>query len=531
MPIRFPCTACGQLLGIATRKVGTEIHCPTCGLAVIVPDEEQAKLLRQRARGEYKQSFPTPDTPPEISIPRERHEAFDGGLESFLTQLDVSSAASKPLAAANASSSINSPPPKQPPQAPSALASSKATTASAPKNGSNGTHIAPPRVAIPPAAKPSVPPPLLQKQQSPPETPTSEIPLTFEDHEVSVLSAADLLEIAEEPPSKPKPPLNAKLSASPPKSSTPARPAVPPPPMPAKLLPEVVAKEAAAPQAKEPPAPQVAKQATAPTPAPIAVPANASIPEVAPLVEFPSSAVPDFGFDFSSPGSAPVTLRSPEATPVTAAAASPTNATVPTAPFDNAVWISRRAIYTHVAILVLVSIATFLIGWISGGAGARVPGANNAEPVRFEALIQFVDTKGKTLPDEGAVVLLWPKQAKPLERLSIKRLAPFEPAPPADFPAFKALETLRGAYARTNAQGEVRDLMLTEPGEYYVLVISRNLARPPMEPINEKVVPILGDLFGGDAVTLLGTRQYTLKSYYIADTRTLNHTFGAAVEK
>jgi hypothetical protein len=41
----------------------------------------------------------------------------------------------------------------------------------------------------------------------------------------------------------------------------------------------------------------------------------------------------------------------------------------------------------------------------------------------------------------------------------------------------------------------------------------------------------LGDLFGGEAVSLLGTRQFTLKSYMIADTRTMNHTFGAAADK
>ena len=523
MPIRFPCNACGQLLGIATRKVGTEIHCPTCGLAVIVPDEEQAKLLRQRARGENKQPFTTPDTPPEISIPRERHEAFDGGLESFLTQLDVSPAASKPLTAASVSPSIKTPPPKPPPpKAPAAPVSAKSTTPSTPKNESNGTHIAPPQSVVPPpppATKPIAPPAPAPKKQSPPASPQVEIPLAFEDHEVSVLSAADLLELADEPPSQPALPPSAKAPTPPKQNPTVAQAAVSAP-----------SKTVAA-LAKPPVAPPATKQSTTPPPAPIAAPAAATIPDIAPLVKISSPAVPDFGFDFSSPVSAPAISRKAEPAPAASISASPTTATVPTAPFDNAVWISRRAIYTHVAILVLVSIATFLIGWISGGAGAHVPGANNTDPIRFEALIQYVDAKGKTLPDDGAVVLLWPKQAKPLERLSIKRLTPSEPAPPPDFPTLKVIETLRGAYARTNAQGEVRDLMLAEPGEYYVLVISRNLARPAMEPINEKVVPILGDLFGGEAVALLGTRQYKLKSYTIAGTSTLNHTFGAPVEK
>jgi hypothetical protein len=337
------------------------------------------------------------------------------------------------------------------------------------------------------------------------------MPLVFEDHEASVLSAADLLEVAEEPPTRPTPPPLAKAPAKPPAIAEAKAPTTAP--------------------LRELPAPPAAKQPALPPPAPKPMPLVAPLAEIAPLVAPKSAAAPDFGFDFSSPMPVPVMARPTEPALATAVAASSKPATVPTAPFDNAVWVSRRAIYTHVAILVLVSLATFMIGWISGGAGARIPGSSSGGPVRFEALIQYLAANGKTLPDEGAVVLLWPKQAKPLERLSIKRLAPYEPAPPADLPTLKALETLRGAYARTNAQGEIRDLLLTEPGEYYVLVISRNLARPPMEPISDNVIPILGDLFGGEAATLLGTRQFTLKSVMIADTRTLNHTFGAPTEK
>lgn len=486
MPIRFPCTACGQLLGIATRKVGTEIHCPTCGLAVIVPDEEQAKLLRQQARSP-KQSFPTPDTPPEISIPRERHEAFDGGLESFLTQLDVPPAVNRPVEPAKPAPSRPAPP-----KTPSVPRSSNKPPAN--QKGSNGTPAAAPRPT--PPAIPAAPPTSKQPAAAPPRTKppvaaAKEIPVAFalEDNEVSVLSAADLLELADDPLPVPAPPPSVKATVTP-----------------------------------------AAKQQTVPVP-PKQQPAAPAIgPEIAPLVELASPSETDGGFDFSAPRATPSPARKTEPALAPIAPNQPV-AAIPAAPFENAVWISRRAIYTHVAILVLVSIVTFLIGWISGGAGTRLPGGSNAGPVRFEAQIQYVAANGKTLPDEGAVVLLWPKQAKPLERLSSKRLSPSEPAPPSDHPTLKALELLRGAYARTNAQGEIRDLLLAEPGEYYVLVISRNLARPANEPVNEKAIPILGDLFGGEALNLLGTRQFTLKSYTIADTRTLTHTFGALAEK
>jgi hypothetical protein len=38
MPIRFRCAYCNQLLGIARRKAGTVVRCPTCAGHVVVPN-------------------------------------------------------------------------------------------------------------------------------------------------------------------------------------------------------------------------------------------------------------------------------------------------------------------------------------------------------------------------------------------------------------------------------------------------------------------------------------------------------------
>ena len=38
MPIRFRCAYCNQLMGIARRKAGTVVRCPTCSGQVVVPD-------------------------------------------------------------------------------------------------------------------------------------------------------------------------------------------------------------------------------------------------------------------------------------------------------------------------------------------------------------------------------------------------------------------------------------------------------------------------------------------------------------
>ena len=48
MPIRFRCSYCNRLLGIATRKAGTETTCPHCGYTITVPfpREEESKTDR-----------------------------------------------------------------------------------------------------------------------------------------------------------------------------------------------------------------------------------------------------------------------------------------------------------------------------------------------------------------------------------------------------------------------------------------------------------------------------------------------------
>jgi hypothetical protein len=47
MPIRFYCCFCHQLLGIATRKAGTVIECPTCKGQVWVPRPDEPGNLDQ----------------------------------------------------------------------------------------------------------------------------------------------------------------------------------------------------------------------------------------------------------------------------------------------------------------------------------------------------------------------------------------------------------------------------------------------------------------------------------------------------
>ncbi|MCS6977087.1 MAG: hypothetical protein NZM31_08795 [Gemmatales bacterium] len=60
MPIQFRCAYCNQLLGIARRKAGTAVNCPTCGKQIVVPTPEEgpAEEPRQKATGSEALSPP-----------------------------------------------------------------------------------------------------------------------------------------------------------------------------------------------------------------------------------------------------------------------------------------------------------------------------------------------------------------------------------------------------------------------------------------------------------------------------------------
>lgn len=48
MPIRFRCTYCNRLLGIATRKAGMETTCPHCGYTITVPTPHEENDRTER---------------------------------------------------------------------------------------------------------------------------------------------------------------------------------------------------------------------------------------------------------------------------------------------------------------------------------------------------------------------------------------------------------------------------------------------------------------------------------------------------
>ena len=51
MPIRFKCDQCGQRLSVATRKAGSEVTCPRCEYALVVPTSDDVKRSDSATHG------------------------------------------------------------------------------------------------------------------------------------------------------------------------------------------------------------------------------------------------------------------------------------------------------------------------------------------------------------------------------------------------------------------------------------------------------------------------------------------------
>jgi hypothetical protein len=81
MPIRFRCTHCQKLLGIAHRKAGTMVPCPKCGRETLVPQGEQEPSLPPTGGAGPAAGAPPPPGPDVPLFEQRNFEALlnDGG--------------------------------------------------------------------------------------------------------------------------------------------------------------------------------------------------------------------------------------------------------------------------------------------------------------------------------------------------------------------------------------------------------------------------------------------------------------------
>lgn len=99
MPIRFRCSYCNQLMGIARRKAGTIVTCPTCSGKVVVPQPSTSDQMSEEPPAaaqpplfeasdfedvlQISGSAPSPPPQPQVSAPPQPVAASRGGDPSI----------------------------------------------------------------------------------------------------------------------------------------------------------------------------------------------------------------------------------------------------------------------------------------------------------------------------------------------------------------------------------------------------------------------------------------------------------------
>ncbi len=185
---------------------------------------------------------------------------------------------------------------------------------------------------------------------------------------------------------------------------------------------------------------------------------------------------------------------------------------------SDRVLVSRRTIQGYVVLLLGIGCAAFLLGRAS--APNRAPrdarsssgGQGSADAMLVMGHVFFA-ARGKPLaPDKNAVVVALPLNP-PEERLPIEGLRPWSVDAVARDVAVKQLLSLGGSFAQADADGQI-NLVLPRAGTYYLLVISKGLARSaavtsrPNRGIDELDLKQLSRYFDRPA-DLIGPQAYS----------------------
>jgi phage FluMu protein Com len=191
----------------------------------------------------------------------------------------------------------------------------------------------------------------------------------------------------------------------------------------------------------------------------------------------------------------------------------------------DALAVPRRVLYMQGVLLAVVALVCFVLGVLvgsatnsGGNAGPRV-----ARPCQVSGSVVFRDRRKEASPDDGAVVILLPQDARPDEKAEVLGLRPDDPTPDSEHPALAAIRSLGGDYARADSQGRFK-LRVSDSGPYYVLFISRNTKRKTGETFKTADLAQLGRYFS-DAAGLIGESRYRWKVERIQGDRLLSEEF------
>jgi phage FluMu protein Com len=188
--------------------------------------------------------------------------------------------------------------------------------------------------------------------------------------------------------------------------------------------------------------------------------------------------------------------------------------------------VSRNVLYLQGALLGVVAIGCFIFGIVVGAAMAP-QGAGEAEgPMAcvIKGKLAYLEG-GKQVPDEGAVVIVLPQDARPdpNAKVPIDTLRPEVTPPNEDDLALRQIRELGGDYTRANEGGEY-ELRVPDRGAYFVLFLSNNARLSHDEQPEESHLAQMGRYFLF-AEQLIGSNCYEWRDETVRHDRTLSFLF------
>ncbi len=182
------------------------------------------------------------------------------------------------------------------------------------------------------------------------------------------------------------------------------------------------------------------------------------------------------------------------------------------------VLVRRAALSWYYFVLVGCTLGGLAIGWLAASSfqqpkavDAAVKSASN-ERVLLSGEIRYVDGGGMGHPDAGAVVVALPAERLPDSLVPIEGLRPWDRDSAQRQRNLEKLMQHGGAWTTVDEGGQF-SVVLPNAGEYWVLVISKNLARPrslteqPNRGIGELDLAQLSRYFERPA-DLIGPQEY-----------------------
>ncbi len=144
--------------------------------------------------------------------------------------------------------------------------------------------------------------------------------------------------------------------------------------------------------------------------------------------------------------------------------------------------VPRSILYMQGALLGLVALMSLIVGILVGRGCSPASESDDAGPQTclISGMVAIEDAMGGTAPDDGAAVIVVPRDLHPEQKAEIVGLRPQDTPPDENHAGLQTIYGLGGDYARTDLEGRFQ-LRVPDRGSYFLLVISAHVSQDDKE--------------------------------------------------